>query len=94
MPETFSKSPITEALIDIRRIDMPFDRPQATATITQTLGLNRETHIPYIFDVDVFRSTPDGVDAESLWEQLDELREVKNRVFFESLTDEAKELFR
>ena len=45
--------------------------------------------------MDWFRTGPAfPIIGEKLWPAFDQLRELKNRLFFESLTDKAKDLFK
>lgn len=44
-----------------------------------------------ILDIDVFRVARLEAEASRLWADLDELRELKNRIFFESITDRNAE---
>lgn len=77
------------------RIQIPFPDPAASVIITQTTGEQSEDEsVPLIFDIDVFRVGTPEIDRASLWDQLDQLREVKNQVFFRSVTEKAKEAFR
>jgi uncharacterized protein (TIGR04255 family) len=88
--------------------DMPDDAPQSvssflnrvvahdgedTVILTQRLESAPARSDPVTLDIDVFRSgefSPDGVELVAV---LQRLRELKNRVFFASLTEEAVELF-
>lgn len=45
-----------------------------------------------ILDIDAFRAPRLEADAPRLWADLDELRELKNRIFFESITDRNAEI--
>lgn len=46
-----------------------------------------------ILDIDVFTVARLEADASRLWPGLDELRDLKNRIFFESITDQNAEVF-
>lgn len=46
-----------------------------------------------ILDIDVFRAARLDADASRLWSDLDELRKLKNRIFFESITDRNAEIY-
>lgn len=50
--------------------------------------------VPVILDIDVSRQAEFLVDGDDAWRALDALRDVKNRVFFGSVTTKALELFR
>lgn len=76
------------------RMGMPFENPRAVAMITQTVEVTSSPPIPLIFDIDVFNEEPRSVDTDDLWRQIDGFREIKNEVFFKSVTEKCLELFR
>lgn len=47
-----------------------------------------------ILDIDVFTTTPTGLDLRDVQDQLTEMRWLKNKAFFGSLTSEAVERFK
>lgn len=51
------------------------------------------THITVLFDIDVFVENTYSIDSKEIWEKIECLRLVRNEIFFNSLTDKAKELF-
>ena len=67
----------------------------AYAVIIQALeqGIT-ENAIPIILDIDVFKEKQDCFkdDAEA-WHIIEALRNIKNRIFFSSITEKTKELF-
>ena len=75
---------------------IPIDEAKAFGTITETIAEGEATKaaVPIILDIDVFRTGSFPIVAEKLWPAFDQLREAKNRLFFRSLTDKAKDLFR
>lgn len=73
------------------RVVVPFEREGVMAIITQALPQNTKD---CTFDLDVFAMNPDGMSEAELWSKLDQLRDVKNRLFFESLTAEALDKFK
>lgn len=73
------------------RIVIPFESEHSTAIMTQALDAN---NIDCIFDLDAFAERPDGLTDAEAWQQLEVLRGVKNRMFFESLTPRALERFK
>jgi uncharacterized protein (TIGR04255 family) len=77
------------------RVVLP--QPPATIVVTQALDqavMAEKVIVPVILDIDVFvEGKVFASTGEELWEQLDQLRELKNRVFFGSLTPKALELF-
>lgn len=75
----------------IQRVEIPFG--DANATITQALEPPNQTSIPVVLDIDVQSPVQlEGRSAE-IWTRLDKLRNIKNLLFFSSLTKRAMELF-
>ena len=75
------------------RLVIPRHDIGTVAVITETIEAASGKSLPLIFDIDVFAETV-FVDDAGMWKHFDVLREFKNEVFFESLTDKAKELFK
>lgn len=50
--------------------------------------------LPYIFDIDVFKTGEWQTNSAEIWEHFEDLRVYKNQLFFGSMTEKAKELFR
>jgi uncharacterized protein (TIGR04255 family) len=77
------------------RLVIPVPRMQAIAVVTQAFDPPPETSevLPLIFDIDVFREAIFDINSEEVWEILEKLRELKNEIFFKSITDRAKGLF-
>lgn len=66
----------------------------ATAVLTQALeGFPPEPPVPVILDIDVFRESRFAADGKAVWDFLAQLRTLKNRFFFGSITEEAVELY-
>jgi len=78
------------------RVVIPFDKAEAFATITETIAEGEESKgvVPVILDIDVFRAGTFSIVADKLWPTFDRLRELKNDLFFRTLTDKAKDLFK
>ena len=71
-------------------------QPGIGVTINQGLdpgGATTET-LPLIFDIDAFTNVDLAAGDDEVWKLVERLRMVKNEVFFKSLTEKAKELFR
>jgi len=67
----------------------------ATAHITHAVEAELEQpYIPMFVDIDVRREGELATDGTTLWAAIHRMREYKNRLFFESITEEMKELFR
>lgn len=52
------------------------------------------SEIPVILDIDAFLETDLDPGSEAIWDLLGQLRALKNRCFFGSLTDQALELYK
>ena len=77
------------------RLVLP-DSSGAFAVVTETLGEPDPSRgvIPLIFDVDAFREVELEPHTTEIWDVLETLRALKNRIFFRSLTTVALERFR
>ncbi len=66
---------------------------EAAAIITQAFEqIIDPKFLPIIFDIDVFKQK-EVISEEEAWQTLEKLRHFKNKIFFESITEKAKELF-
>jgi uncharacterized protein (TIGR04255 family) len=90
--------------------DVPDEAPQAmtsffqrfqlmdkSSTVNLTLVLETVPQggpVPVILDIDAFAVKELDPQGEELWNILEELRDLKNRCFFGSLTDRALELYK
>ena len=75
------------------RLVIPFE--DANVVVTQAIdeaGVTNDS-VPVILDIDVSQTCTIPVDSEELWEKVERLRQIKNDVFFESLTPMAWRLF-
>ena len=52
-----------------------------------------EERLGVIFDIDAYAQGPLALSEESLWGTLEQLRNLKNRIFFSGITTQALELF-
>ena len=67
----------------------------ANAIITQALVEQVVTDVaPIILDIDVFKLQPKGIEEKDAWEIIEKLRHFKNKVFFSSITDNLKEIYK
>jgi uncharacterized protein (TIGR04255 family) len=73
------------------RVVIPFEEEQSLAIVTQALSENSHD---CTFDLDAIAVVPDGISENDAWTRLEALRDVKNRLFFESLTEQAMERFK
>ncbi|MEM1032188.1 MAG: TIGR04255 family protein [Myxococcota bacterium] len=69
---------------------------EANIAVSQKAFVSPTTpdQLPLLFDIDVFAIGSFPTEGPELWERFDRLRAAKNRVFFESLTERTKEMFR
>jgi len=66
----------------------------ARAVITQTMETPTEKNLlPLVLDIDVFKEAL-YTDEKTMWDDIEKLRTFKNDIFFDSVTDKAKELFK
>ena len=68
---------------------------QAVAIVTETMEPIDESRnrLPLIFDIDVFRMAAFNIQDNAMWEAFEYLHDLKNDIFFRSITLKAKELF-
>jgi len=76
------------------RLEIPHDSYQAVAIITETMESVSNAVLPLIFDIDVIRETTGSPSNSEIWQAFEQLRDFKNEIFFNSITEKAKELFR
>ena len=81
----------------LQRVVMHDKARDVHATVTQIfepiLPGNPPAAIPVILDIDAFRIAEFQIPGQGIWDCLQALRDFKNRVFFESLTEKAIELY-
>lgn len=76
------------------RIQIPNPNINATAIITQTFEQPTPKQLPFIFDIDVFIQTNFTDNNPEIWNMFEKLRDFKNDIFFENITDTTMELFK
>lgn len=92
-PEIAPKLPQSVAHFYMQLV-MPKPDIEATAVITQTMENVTEKNLqPLILDIDVFKEAL-YTDEKKMWADFEKLRTFKNEIFFNSVTDKAKELFK
>ncbi len=75
------------------RLEIPDDRYKAIALVTETMEPPEKKLLPFIFDIDVIREAQFDPMGREIWDTFESLRNFKNEIFFNSITDKAKELF-
>lgn len=78
----------------LMRLILKNKRIGAQAITHLTVEEIKDNMLPIILDIDAFMESPIGLNNENLWEKMSSLRDFKNSVFFESITETTKELFR
>jgi uncharacterized protein (TIGR04255 family) len=75
------------------QLQIPQEDLNCTLVINETLTLPPSPgFISIIFDIDLFRQQVWQIDDEDIWHFLAQLRERKNQVFRESITEKTEEL--
>ena len=78
----------------LTRVVIPIPSLGATAIIIQALeGISDPSIIPMILDIDVFKEAQFDANGKDAWETIDKLRDLKNEMFFQSITEKTVELF-
>ncbi len=76
----------------LSRVQIPFSADGSfSAIITQALEPQVGAKVPVVLDIDVFRVGKFPGESAEIWTLLDGLREVKNQIFFSSVSDRALE---
>jgi uncharacterized protein (TIGR04255 family) len=77
------------------RLEIPNPDIQAIAIITQTMeNLTENQRLPLIFDIDVIHEIVSKYNETEIWDKFEQLRIFKNDIFFDSITEKTKELFK
>jgi uncharacterized protein (TIGR04255 family) len=77
------------------RLVLVDDVVPARAEITQVAGMGEDPPRTLTFDIDVITDAEEFLpESAQLWDQVGRLRDYKNRLFFSSITDACRELFR
>lgn len=83
----------------VHQVLMADREAKASAIVTQALenpssGGSGPNAVTILFDIDTFRGVDiPAADGAAVWQILDDLRNLKNRIFFEHLTERTVELF-
>lgn len=77
------------------QIHLPFMDPSGFVNISQRLDASTTSDsVAVIMDIDAFLPMDVKPDSSDVWGGLEDLRKIKNRVFFDSITTKTLELFR
>ncbi len=66
----------------------------ATAIIMQALDQIVTDTAPIILDIDAFKFQAEGIEEKDALDIIEKLRDFKNKVFFNSITDSLKEIYK
>lgn len=72
---------------------MPTQNTQVIITQALENIISDSKPAPVILDIDAFKLTPEGINDVIAWEVLEQLRLVKNNVFFDSITENLRGLY-
>lgn len=78
------------------RLVLPDPLTGCTAIVTQTNGAPPPDlrFLPIIFDLDVYHEGPMNPNSPKIWEEFIKLRDFRNRIFYGSITEKTREIFR
>ncbi len=79
------------------RFHLPFEQPRGFVNVIQKIDLEPTDPpdcVSLIFDVDAFLPLEKDPSNDEMWVLFENLRLIKNRVFFDSTTSKTLELFR
>ena len=76
------------------RIVIPFSKMSANAIISVTKDKYEEINniTPLIFDIDVYKERDIDPSSDEIWQHLRDLRNIKNEIFFKSITSKTMEI--
>jgi uncharacterized protein (TIGR04255 family) len=77
------------------RLVIPVPDSDATAIVTVATNVPESTEsiVPVIFDIDVFFQADHNPQSDAIWKTFEDLRRIKNDIFFKSITAETARLF-
>ena len=87
--------PIPQSVRDfLTRVHVRDDRRNASAIIVQALELRNEPNaISLLLDIDAFSEVNEAPDFPGLTSIFEQLRQLKNAIFFASITDKTAEIY-
>jgi uncharacterized protein (TIGR04255 family) len=79
----------------LSRVEIVDEANKRLGIVTQTLqGLSGDGNLSVLLDVDAVRTGSFAPDDPTTWEIADKLRDFKNQIFFNSVTDKLLEQYR
>ncbi len=76
------------------QLEVPAPNADATVVVTQALEGVTSAPAAFVLDIDVFKVKSYEMQDEAWWDDLEQLRDLKNQFFFESLTKKTKDMFK
>ena len=76
------------------RYQLPDPDTGATIFLTQSMDEIASNRKQFIIDIDAFKTTEFDITKQQWWQLLTQLRDIKNRVFFASLTQKTLDRFK
>ncbi len=71
-----------------------FKEKSLYARVIQTgIESPKEDHIGVILDIEVFKKSTKGINERNVWTTIKNMRELKNRIFFEMITEKTVRLY-
>ncbi len=77
----------------LTRVVIPEKNIGAHALVTQAFESVTGDTVPIILDIDAFMKGEYGIERKA-WDDIEKLHDFKNRIFFEFITEKAKELYK
>lgn len=78
----------------LRRLNLREASTDIQANVTQAIEESTEKNmVTLILDIEAYINKMQEPDSEQIWDNLEDLRTMKNRVFFNSLTEKTIQLF-
>ena len=78
----------------LTRVVIPEKSIEALAIVSQSFERTINNKVPIILDVDVFKNKEYETDEKYAWDDIEKLRNLKNRIFFGFITEKTKELYK
>lgn len=76
------------------QLHIPDSELGAMIILTQTMEEVTGSNVVFVLDIDVFKISEFDIESKKWWLTLENLRRLKNRVFFSSLTEKTLERFK
>jgi uncharacterized protein (TIGR04255 family) len=78
----------------LNKITVYDQKKDIMANITQTLGQSlKPSYATIILDIDVFKRKDFHIGDEDMWRTFEQIRKLKNEIFFANITEKTKRLF-